>query len=169
MFMFVLQGVGLSLHCPDKHCDFPLHPSSLPPLHCHCRYNMSSKMVSCASYCNDSLLSLHNSSFCPSLPSLSILHPLPLTFLLLTSSLHFPPSPSLTPSPSPPPPHFPPSLSLTPLLLDVPASGTLQEVLPVSYVIHNHTFLVQEFEVRIGASDTFMYSGQRLVQPEWLA
>ena len=45
---------------------------------------------------------------------------------------------------------------------DIPASGTLQEVLPVSYVIHNHTFLVQEVEVRIGTSDTFMYSGQRL-------
>lgn len=36
----------------------------------------------------------------------------------------------------------------------------------MSYVIHNHTLLVQEFEVRIGASDTFMYSGQRLVQPD---
>jgi len=45
---------------------------------------------------------------------------------------------------------------------DIPASGTLQEVLPVTYVVHNHTILVQEFEVHIGTSDAFMYSGQRL-------
>ena len=103
-----------------------------------------------------------------STPQLFIPHSLFTFFHPLFSLSLFPLSLPSPPLPSLPFPPFP-SPTLTPSLLDIPASGTLQEVLPVSYVIHNHTLLVQEFEVRIGTSDTFMYSGQRLVRPEWLA
>ena len=48
--------------------------------------------------------------------------------------------------------------------LDIPASGTLHSLLPVSYTIHNRTQLVQEVEARISTSDAFMYSGKRHVR-----
>ena len=44
---------------------------------------------------------------------------------------------------------------------DIPASGQLREVLPVSYTVHNKTDLIQEFEVKMGANDVFMYSGEQ--------
>ena len=100
VFVFVIQGVRLSLHCPDEHCDFPLHPSSLPPLHGHCRYNMSSKMVMCSpSYV------LSTPLFSPQLPLFPSLPP-----------PYFPPSLSLTPSPLLPSLSVPHSLPLTFLL-----------------------------------------------------
>ena len=47
---------------------------------------------------------------------------------------------------------------------DIPASGELSEVLPVSYTVHNKTGLLQEFEAKMGATDAFMYSGNRQVR-----
>lgn len=46
---------------------------------------------------------------------------------------------------------------------DIPAYGQLMSVLPVSYTVHNNSTLVQEFEAKMGASDAFMYSGNRTV------
>ena len=37
------------------------------------------------------------------------------------------------------------------------------EVLPVTYTFSNKSNLIQEFEVKVGASDAFMYSGNRIV------
>ncbi len=46
---------------------------------------------------------------------------------------------------------------------DIPASGQQSEVLPVSFTVHNKTGLIQEFEAKMGTTDAFMYSGNRLV------
>ena len=46
---------------------------------------------------------------------------------------------------------------------DIPAYGQVMSVLPVSYSVHNKSALVQEFEAKMGASDAFMYSGNRIV------
>ena len=47
--------------------------------------------------------------------------------------------------------------------IDIPACGQLMSVLPVSYTVHNKSALIQEFEAKMGASDAFMYSGNRIV------
>ena len=53
---------------------------------------------------------------------------------------------------------------LFPLFLaDIPASGQLHEIMTVSYTVQNRTTLVQEVEARMGQSEAFMYSGNRLV------
>ena len=46
---------------------------------------------------------------------------------------------------------------------DVPASGQLHEIMAVSYTVQNRTGLIQEVEARMGQSEAFMYSGNRLV------
>lgn len=55
-------------------------------------------------------------------------------------------------------------LSLLYCVPDIPAYGQLMSVLPVSYTIHNKSALIQEFEAKMGASDAFMYSGNRTVR-----
>ncbi len=45
----------------------------------------------------------------------------------------------------------------------VPASGSVQEVLPVSYTVFNHTDLVQEVEVEIEPSESFLFAGNSQV------
>lgn len=56
---------------------------------------------------------------------------------------------------------------------DIPAYGQLMSALPVSYTVYNKSTFVQEFEAKMGASDAFMYSGNRIVcfsllVPWWL-
>jgi hypothetical protein len=52
------------------------------------------------------------------------------------------------------------NLSLS-ISTDIPASGTLHQPFPISYIVHNRSQMVQEVEVRISTSDAFMYSGKR--------
>lgn len=81
--------------------------------------------------------------------------------------------PSLSPCLSPSlPALLPPSLPsshlpfIYPCFLspEMPAYGCVQTPLPVSYVIHNRTAVVQEVELSIEPSDAFMYAGEKLVR-----
>lgn len=47
---------------------------------------------------------------------------------------------------------------------DIPGSGLVQQVLPISYTISNKTALIQEFEAKMGTSEAFMCSGNKQVK-----
>ena len=55
------------------------------------------------------------------------------------------------------------------LSAELPSCGCVQEVMPVSYTIHNRTNLVQEVEGAIEPSDYFMFSGNSQVSTHLLS